>query len=90
MSCLQRELREEDRRYREYLRRLYEEEKEEEEKLQGLIQEEVEKNWQKRLDQWRNERLARKKLLEDVMAGRAVQIQRRCKFTAHLPPSCLV
>ncbi|OWF34875.1 cilia- and flagella-associated protein 53-like [Mizuhopecten yessoensis] len=72
-----RELREEDKRYREYLRNLMEEEKVKEVELERLINEEVEKMWQKRLDQWRLERQARKKLMEDVLHVRAQQIQDR-------------
>lgn len=71
------ELREEDRRYREYLARLLEEEKAKERELERLIQQEVEAAWQKRLDQWRAERLARKQLLEEVIAGRNQQLQER-------------
>lgn len=74
-------MREEDRRYREYLRQLKEEEMAKEIELERLIHEEVEKMWQKRLNQWRLEREARKKLLADVLRGRAIQLQERCKIT---------
>lgn len=82
MEQLQRkkELREEDRRYRAYLHRCVEEEKIKEIELEKLVNQEVEKMWQKRLDQWRLERQARKKLLEDVLAVRAGQVNERCKF----------
>ena len=76
----QRELREEDRRYRDYLAQLMAEEKAREAALEKLIQQEVEAAWEKRIDQWRRERKARKLLLEDVMAGRAKQLQERCKL----------
>ncbi|XP_071169763.1 cilia- and flagella-associated protein 53-like [Mytilus edulis] len=72
-----KEMREEDRRYREYLRQLKEEEIVKEIELERLIHEEVEKMWQKRLNQWRLEREARKKLLADVLRGRAIQLQER-------------
>lgn len=72
-----KEMREEDRRYREYLRQLKEEEKAKEVELERLIHEEVEKMWQKRLNQWRLEREARKKLLAEVLHGRAIQLQDR-------------
>lgn len=72
-----RELREEDRRYREYLKQLMEEEKIREAELEKMIQREVEAAWEKRIDQWRQERKARKLLLDDVMQGRAKQIQER-------------
>lgn len=76
-------MREEDRRYREYLRQLKEEEKAKEVELERLIHEEVEKMWQKRLNQWRLEREARKKLLAEVLHGRAIQLQDRCKLILH-------
>lgn len=74
-----RELREEDRRYREYLAQLHAEEKAREVELEKLIQQEVEAAWEKRIDQWRRERKARKLLMDDVMAGRAKQIQERLR-----------
>ena len=76
---LQKELREEDRRYRENLHRLMEEEKIRERELENLIQAEVEKMWQKRLAAWQTEREARKKLMQDVLAIRAQQVQERCE-----------
>jgi len=76
---LQKELREEDRRYRENLRQIYEEEKIRERELEALIQQEVERMWQKRLAQWKLEREARKKLMRDVLAVRAEQVQERRK-----------
>ena len=75
------DLREEDRRYREYLARLVAEEKEKERELDRLIQHEVEAVWQKRLDQWRTERLVRRKLMEQVIAARNEQIQERCEWS---------
>lgn len=79
MEQMQRkiELREEDRRYREYLRRLVEEEKQRQKELDQMIHDEVEAVWQKRIDQWKRERLMRKKLLDEVMAGRNRQLQER-------------
>ncbi|KAK7115865.1 cilia- and flagella-associated protein 53-like [Littorina saxatilis] len=71
------ELREEDRRYRDFLAHVVAEEKQKERELERLIQHEVEAAWQKRLDQWRTERLVRRKLLEEVMAGRNQQLQER-------------
>ncbi|KAL3865689.1 hypothetical protein ACJMK2_043053 [Sinanodonta woodiana] len=78
-----RELREEDRRYREYLHQMMEMEKRKEAELEKLIQEEVEKQWQKRLSQWKLEREARKKLLADVLQARAKQIQERLIANEH-------
>ena len=80
LGCLQKELREEDRRYRENLRQIYEEERRREAELEGLIQMEVERMWQKRLAQWKLEREARKKLMQDVLAIRAQQVQERCEW----------
>ena len=79
LLCFQKELREEDRRYRDHLHHLMEEEKVRERELEYLIQTEVEKMWQKRLDAWKTEREARKKLMQDVLAIRAQQVQERCK-----------
>lgn len=56
-----------------------EEEKAREKELEKMIQHEIEAAWDKRIEQWRKERQARKLLLDDVMAGRARQIQERCK-----------
>lgn len=72
-----RELREEDKRYRDYLQALHTEEKAREAELERLIHAEVEAAWEKRIEQWRQERKARKLLLNDVMAGRAKQLQER-------------
>lgn len=79
MEQMQRkkELREEDRRYREHLKQLYEEERIREHELEQLIQQEVERMWQKRLAAWKLEREARKKLLQDVLSVRAQQVQDR-------------
>lgn len=76
---LQKELKEEDRRYREYLKKLIVEEKAKEAELDRLVNEEVERMWQKRLDQWALERKARKQLLDQVLQVRQGQIQDRCK-----------
>ena len=76
---LQKELREENLRYMAYLRQLQEEEKAREAEMEAIINAEVEKNWQKRLAQWRLEREARKKMLQEVMQERGHQISERCK-----------
>jgi len=72
-----RELREEDRRYRDYLTQLHAEEKAREAELEKMIQLEVAAAWEKRIDQWRRERQARKLMMNDVMEGRARQLQER-------------
>ncbi|PAA59231.1 hypothetical protein BOX15_Mlig024162g1, partial [Macrostomum lignano] len=70
-------MREEDRRYREYLRNMMEEEKAREAELERLLDAEIQQQWQKRVDQWRREKEARRQLLEQVMAERRTQIQER-------------
>lgn len=65
-----------------YLRQLAEEEKAREAEMEAIISAEVEANWQKRLAQWRREKEARRKMLEEVMSERNRQIQERCKYSA--------
>lgn len=76
---LQKELREEDKRYRAYLKQLKEEEEQKERELDQLCDLEVEKMWDKRIKQWKLEKAARRKLLEDVMAARRLQLQEKCE-----------
>ncbi len=71
-------MREEDRRYRDYLAQLKEQEEANEKELEWMCDAEVEKMWQKKLAQWRLEKEARKKLLEDVLAARKKQVSDRC------------
>lgn len=59
---------------------MMEEEKERERELERAIHEETEAVWQKRLDQWRKERMMRRKLLDEVIAGRRQQVENRCKL----------
>ena len=75
---MQKELREEDRRYRAYLEQLQEEEAQREQELERLCDAEVEKMWEKKVKQWKLEKEARRKLLQDVMASRRVQLQDKC------------
>ncbi|XP_074650334.1 cilia- and flagella-associated protein 53-like [Tubulanus polymorphus] len=77
-----KELREEDRRYREYLKNMLEEEKIREKELDRLLDEEVEKMWQKRIRQWDLEAEAREKLLSDVMQTRKQQIEEKRRRNA--------
>lgn len=74
---LQKELREENLRYMAYLKQLAEEERAREAEMEAIINDEVERNWQKRIAQWRLEKEARKKMLSEVMAERSRQIQER-------------
>lgn len=64
--------------YHEYLAKQKEEEEERERELDALIQEEVEKQWARRLEQWRQEKAARKKLMQDVLNTRKEQIEEKC------------
>lgn len=72
-----KELREEDQRYRAYLHQQMEEEKRLEKELDNMIEAEVKRQWQKRLDQWAKERDARKRLMDDVLATRKRQLQEK-------------
>lgn len=64
-----------------YLKQLAQEEKAREAEMEAIINGEVERNWQKRMAQWRLEKEARKKMLADVMQERRRQIQERRKFS---------
>ncbi|CAG5131035.1 unnamed protein product [Candidula unifasciata] len=79
-----RELREEDRRYREYLRKLLEEENARQKELDKFIQQEVDAAWEKRMEQWRKEKMARKLLMNEVMEGRAKQLKERLQENERL------
>jgi transketolase len=78
-------LREEDRRYRDYLAQLKHEEAAREAELERLCDAEVEKMWEKRVKQWRLEKEARRKLLQEVMQSRRVQLQEKCKLIMLCP-----
>lgn len=69
-----RELREEGQRYRQYLEQLKAEEKAAEAELDRHVDAEVEKAWQKKLAQWRLEKEARHRLLQEVLAARQQQV----------------
>ncbi|XP_071845360.1 cilia- and flagella-associated protein 53-like [Apostichopus japonicus] len=72
-----KEMREEDQRYREYLQQQMEEEKRLEKELDAMIESEVKRQWQKRLDQWAKEKDARKRLMNDVLSTRRRQLQEK-------------
>ena len=76
--CKQKEVREEDRRYREYLRQMREEERRRELEMEKVCDAEVEKMWERRVRQWKMEKMARQKLLEEVLESRRQQIQQKC------------
>ena len=74
-----RELREEMRQYLDYLEQQKKDSARMVAELDAIMTAEVEKQWEKRLQQWRQERAARKKLMEEVMEGRRAQIQYKCE-----------
>ena len=58
-----------------------EEEARREAEVDRLIDEDVEKMWQKKIAQWRIEREARNRLMQDVMETRKRQLQEKCKLS---------
>ena len=75
-----KELRDEMKRYQEYLAEQQREEEKKARELDAMVTTEVEKQWAKRLEQWKQEKAARKKLMEEVMEGRKKQIQDKCEL----------
>ena len=65
--------------YRKYLAEQEEIEKQREKELDAIVNAEVQRQWQRRVDQWESEAAARKALLKDVMDGRKKQVQEHCK-----------
>ena len=63
--------------YHDYLDKQKKEEEEREKELDSLIQAEVEKQWARRIEQWRQEKVARKKLMQDVLDTRKRQIEEK-------------
>jgi len=53
------------------------EERRREQEMEALCDAEVEKMWDKRVRQWKAEKMARQKLLEEVVEARRQQIQQR-------------
>lgn len=80
IRSLQKELREEDQRYRNYLHQEYLAEQQREAEIDAMINSEVERQWQKRLKEWARQRAARKKLMNDVLQTRRQQVQEKCKI----------
>jgi len=77
-SCdCQAELGAEDRRYRDYLRQVRDDERRRERELESVCDAEVERMWEQRVRQWRAEKAARQKLLDEVVEARRQQIQQR-------------
>lgn len=73
-------MKEEVQIYRGYLHEQAEEELRREKELDTIVTSEVEKQWNKRAEQWQREADARKELLHDVMETRKQQVQRKCMF----------
>ena len=73
----QAELRAEERRYRDYLRQVRDDERRRERELESVCDAEVERMWEQRVRQWRAEKAARQKLLDEVVEARRQQIQQR-------------
>ncbi len=71
------ELHEEDRQYQKYMAQLKEQEMEYEKELDKMWDAEMEKMWRNKIAQWRLEKEARKKLLEDVIAVRKTQVSHK-------------
>ncbi|CAI8040664.1 Cilia- and flagella-associated protein 53 [Geodia barretti] len=70
-------LKEEIQLYRSYLAEAKREERQREQELDSLLTAEVEKQWAKRTQQWRKEREARRKLMDDVLKTRRQQIKEK-------------
>ncbi len=67
--------------YRQYLAEQAKEEERVERELDALINSEVAKQWAKRTEQWKREREARAKLMQEVLDTRKQQIKEKCKLT---------
>lgn len=78
-SYIQNTLKEEIKLYRSYLAEAEKEERQRELELDTLLTAEVEQQWAKRVAQWRTEKEARRKLMDDVMRIRKQQIQEKSK-----------
>lgn len=81
LLSVQNTLKEEIKLYRSYLAEAEKEERQRELELDTLLTAEVEQQWAKRVAQWRTEREARRKLMDDVMRIRKQQIQEKCKYS---------
>lgn len=80
----QNQLREEMNLYREYLAEQAKEEEKREKELDTLVNSEVAKQWAKRAEQWKREREARAKLMQDVLDTRKQQIKDKCKSAPYI------
>lgn len=78
-TYIQNTLREEIQLYRSYLAEAEKEERQRELELDSLLSVEVEQQWAKRAAQWRTEKEARCKLMDDVMKIRRQQVEEKCE-----------
>ncbi|XP_076836202.1 cilia- and flagella-associated protein 53 [Brachyhypopomus gauderio] len=74
------ELREEQRRYREYLAGQLEEQKRQEAETEQVMEAELQKTWARRAEQWRLEKEARDRLMKDVLHTLHLQIQQKLQL----------
>ncbi|XP_071794477.1 cilia- and flagella-associated protein 53-like [Asterias amurensis] len=72
-----KELREEDQRYRAYLKQQACDDEEHDREIDELVNAEVKRQWQKRLDEWARQREARKRLMDNVLAVRRQQVEEK-------------
>ena len=86
MKCivLKHELQVEQAHYRQYLKELQEEEKRKEKELDRIIEEDTERQFQLKLNQWKAQKLLRKNMLEKVMAERKLQIEDKGILLDHI------
>ena len=79
-SQRKRELREENVRFMQYCKTNRQEQGEREKQVERLVNEEVEKQWARKMEQYRLERVARKRLMDNVLKTREQQIEERSKL----------
>ena len=75
-----KELREENLCFMKYCDMNRKEEQDKENALEAYVNAEVEKQWAKRMQQYKMEREARKRLMDQVMKTRQEQIDERSKY----------
>ncbi|KAJ8393950.1 hypothetical protein AAFF_G00054830 [Aldrovandia affinis] len=71
------QLREEQRKYQQYLAEQMEEQKRQDAEAEQLFEEELQQNWARRAEQFRREREARDRLMREVMDTRRLQVQEK-------------
>ena len=66
--------------YRQHLEEQAKQEREREKEFDAAVTAELEKQWAGRLEQWRKERQARRKLMQEVMDTRKKQLEEQSKI----------